>query len=79
MAETIGSLIDKLSIMNLKLWHQEEIKHDPKANDKTVADSARKIGILNKQRNDLIEEIDEAMLRVANGQAPKIYKQIKMY
>ena len=77
--DTLGSLIDKLTIMNLKLWHQEDIKHDPDADDKTVANAARKIAILNKQRNDLIEEIDEVAILIGNGNPPKVYKQIKMY
>jgi len=73
--ETLGKLIDQLSIMNLKLWHLEDIKHDPEASDSEVADTARKIGVANKQRNALIEEIDE----MASGGKFPTYKQIKMY
>ena len=39
MSETLGSLIDKLTTANLRLWHLEEIKHDDDANDSEVADS----------------------------------------
>ena len=59
MSETLGSLIDKLTIANLRLWHLEEVKHDELASDSEVADVARKIGVVNKQRNALIDEIDE--------------------
>ncbi len=79
MAETLGSLIDKLSVMNLKIWHQEEIKHRSSLDDATIADAARKIGVLNKQRNDLIQEIDEMMLAISKGKVPRIYYQVKMY
>ena len=75
MAETLGSLCDKLAIMNLKLWHLEDIKHDPNSNDEKVADVARKIAIANKQRNALIEEIDEM---ASKGKFP-VYKQLKLY
>ena len=51
MSETLGSLIDKLTIANLRLWHLEEVKHDELASDSEVADVARKIGVVNKQRN----------------------------
>jgi len=79
MAETLGSLVDKLSVMNLKLWHQEEIKHRTSLEDSTIADAARKIGVLNKQRNDLIQEIDEMVVNIGNGKPPKVYYQVKMY
>jgi len=72
--ETLGSLVDKLSIMNLKLWHMEEVKHSD-ASDKIIAGASRKIAVLNKQRNALIEEIDE----MANKGEFPIYKQVKMY
>jgi cell division protein FtsB len=56
--ETLGSLIDKLTIANVRLWHLEETKHDTSADDAQVAAAARKIGVVNKQRNALIDEID---------------------
>lgn len=59
MAETLGSLVDKLTIANVRLWHLEEVKHDAGADDGVVADAARKIAVVNKQRNALIDEIDE--------------------
>ncbi len=59
MAETLGSLVDKLTIANIRLWHLEEIKHRESASDADVADAARKIAVVNKQRNSLIDEIDE--------------------
>ena len=39
MSETLGSLIDKLTIANLRLWHLEEVKHDDETSDSDVADS----------------------------------------
>jgi hypothetical protein len=65
--ETPGSLIDKLAIVNLKLWHQEEVAHDPKADDHTVAVAKRKIDGLNLQRNALVQEYDEMMSTIING------------
>ena len=58
MAETLGSLIDKLSIANIRLWHLEEVKHSAEADDKSVAAASRRIAVANKQRNALIDEID---------------------
>ena len=28
MAETLGSLIDKLTIANIRLWHLEDVRRD---------------------------------------------------
>ena len=75
MAETLGNLIDKLTIANLKIWMCEDIKRDPNATDKQIADATRKTNIINQQRNDLIQEIDELLVDVVNGKPMKTYKQ----
>jgi cell division protein FtsB len=75
--ETPGSLIDKLSIVNLKLWHQEEIAHDPKAVDFVVAAAKRKIDGLNLQRNALVQELDELFRDVVEGR--KLYPVVPQF
>lgn len=55
--ETPGSLIDKLSIVNLKIFQLEDIKRGPHT-DKEIADATRKTNELNSHRNKLIAEID---------------------
>ena len=80
MSETLGSLIDKLTIANLRLWHLEEVKHDGEASDSEVADVARKIGVVNKQRNALIDEIDEFLDDARhNLKKPIISPKLKLY
>lgn len=80
MAETLGTLQDKLQVTNLKLWHAEEVAHDPDASDKEIADAKRRINILNNQRNDLIQEWDELFARsLQTGVAPKVFPQLKNY
>ena len=73
--ETIGNLIDKLTIVNLKIWACEDVKREA-TDDKTIADATRKTNILNPQRNDLIQEIDEMILGLVQGkQVMKSYGQ----
>ena len=73
--ETFGNLIDKLTIVNLKIWNLEDIKRDSKE-DKVIADATRKTNTLNQQRTDLIQEIDEMLIDAANGKVSfKNYKQ----
>lgn len=73
--DTFGNIIDKLTIVNLKIWKYEDIKRDSK-DDKVIADATRKTNILNEQRNDLIQEIDEMLIDASNGKINfKNYKQ----
>ena len=65
--ETLGSLTDKLGVVNLKLWHQEEKAQAAGADDHTVAEAKRKISGLNLQRNALMQEIDELFQAVVEG------------
>lgn len=80
--ETIGNLIDKLTIANLRIWMAEDIKRDKKATNKQIADATRITNVVNQLRNDLIQEIDEMIIGVADGKIKmKSYKQgnTKMY
>ncbi len=80
MAETVGSLVDKISIMNLKLWHLEDEARRTDVDDSHIAEVKRRIDVANLQRNDLIEELDVLMADFLTGEkAPKVYKQLKMY
>jgi len=73
--ETIGNLIDKLTIVNLKIWKFEDIKRISNNNDQ-IADSTKKTNILNQQRTDLIQEIDELIIDlIKNKKQMKLYNQ----
>ena len=77
--DTLGSLIDKLTIVNLKIWMFEDVKRDSK-NDHIVADATRKTNILNRQRNNLIQEIDELVIGLIDGsKIMKNYELVKKY
>ena len=80
--ETIGNLIDKLTIANIRIWMAEDIKRDKNATDKQIADATRVTNVVNTLRTDLIQEIDEAVNEmVGTGNLQKLYKQgaTKMY
>ena len=80
--ETIGNLIDKLTIANIRIWMAEDIKRDKNATDKQIADATRVTNVVNSLRTDLIQEIDESINEmVSTGKVQKLYKQgaTKMY
>jgi len=73
--ETVGNLIDKLTVTNLKIWHLEDLKRDS-SDDKLVANATRKTNTLNQLRNDLIQEIDETINKMIVSREPvKLYGQ----
>ena len=79
---TIANLIDSLSIWKIKIFNLGNIKRDTLSSDKAIADATKKTNILNVQRNDLIQEIDQKLNEmVKTGELQKLYSQgsTKMY
>ena len=57
---------------NFRLWHEEDTARSPSATDAEIADVKRSIDKLNQARNDMIEQLDDALteqLTVANVSA----------
>ena len=80
--DTFGSLVDKLSIVNLRIWMAEDIKRDPKATDEQLAKATKITNVANQQRSDLVQEMDEMLNEmILTGKVQKLYKQgsTKMY
>jgi hypothetical protein len=80
--DTVGNLIDKLTVVNIRIWTCEDVKRNPSATDGEIAKATRVTNIANQQRNDLIQEIDEKINdMVINLKPQKLYSQgsTKMY
>jgi hypothetical protein len=74
--ETLGGLIDKLSVVNIRIWFAEDIKRNKNASDKQIADACRITNVANSHRNDLIQEIDELINSMILSKTPqRLYKQ----
>ena len=79
-SETPGSMIDRLSINALKIYHMnDEIQRGD------VAESHRKkcfgkLSILQEQREDLSQCLDKLLVDLSTGKKRlKVYQQMKMY
>lgn len=78
--ETIGSLIDKLNINELKIYHTTELKNGTDTTEETLEKCNNKLSILTEQREDLIEELQELIDDVLSGRKQlKLYRQLKLY
>jgi uncharacterized protein DUF4254 len=80
--DTIGNLIDKLTIVNIRIWMAEDIKRAKDATDEAIAAATKITNVANQQRNDLIQEIDEKINHmIKTGELQKLYGQgtTKMY
>jgi hypothetical protein len=80
--ETVGNLIDKLTVTNIRIWMAEDIKRKKDATDLEISRATKLTNIANQQRNDLIQEIDEMINEIViSGKPQKLYKQgsTKMY
>jgi hypothetical protein len=56
--ETLGSLVDKLTIANVRLWHLEDRRRDRSLPDEERLKAADLVAVVNGERNMLIDEID---------------------
>ena len=79
-SESPAWALDRLSILELKIYHMEE-----EANRKEASESHRekcnaKLQVLLTQREDLSFAIDDLLRDIASGSKyMKVYKQMKMY
>ena len=75
MAETLGSLVDKLSIKNLRIWHLEEALEKDNGSEELKA----KRDLADKQRQNLVEEINGFLVAALQGEVCIRDEKIKMY
>ena len=77
MAETLGSLVDKLSIKNLRIWHLDEALEQKNTSD--YAELKAKRDLADKQRQTLVNEINDFLVSAFNGEVCIRDEKIKLY
>lgn len=80
MAETIGSLVDKISIVELKVFHMQKQTERQDATDEHRQICAQRLRVLEEQLSDLGNELSDLFDAVLSGKKKmKVYRQFKMY
>lgn len=72
--------IDRLSILNLKIYHMQEQTERTDTTTGHIAACRKKLDVLLEQKKDLSSAIDQLLDDIRNGiKYMKVYKQMKMY
>lgn len=66
--EELSALVLGNHRANYDLWHEEDQARAPEVSDGGIARVKRSIDSLNQRRNDVVEAMDELLLREAPGQ-----------
>jgi hypothetical protein len=78
--ETAGSVIDRLSILALRIFHMEEQAQRPDADEAHRNKASARLEVLTVQHRDLAEALRELIEDIFAGRKlHKIYRQMKMY
>jgi len=79
-SETPAWLLDRMSILMLKIYHMKEQTGRTDASAEHIARCQNKLNILMEQKTDMQLAFDELMEDISNGNRRfKVYRQMKMY
>jgi hypothetical protein len=79
-SETPAWLLDRMSILMLKIFHMEEQTQRTDASAEHIAKCQSKLNILLEQKTDMRAAFDELMEDIGKGARRfKVYRQMKMY
>jgi hypothetical protein len=79
-SESPGLIIDRLSILALKIFHTQEEIDRPHAPEGHADRNRARLALLTEQRDDLVSCLDQLWGEVLAGRRRfKIYRQLKMY
>ena len=78
--ESPGWVVDRLSILNLKIYHMNEQVQRKNVTAEHILNCEKKMVVLQNQRIDLSNSFDELLEEYKEGiKKMKVYRQMKMY
>ena len=79
-SETPGSILDRLSINALKIYHMDEEIQRLDVTEDHRKKCSGKLSVLQDQRNDLRKSLEKLLADLSDGKKRlKVYQQMKMY
>ncbi len=79
-SETPAWLLDRMSILMLKIYHMKEQTERKDASDEHIRKCLAKLHVLMEQKNDMRLAFDEMIEDISAGvRRFKVYRQMKMY
>lgn len=78
MAETLGSLVDKLTIKQIRQYHLQEML-DKKDTKFSIKELKQKMQVLEEQKGQMLKEIDSFVKDACSGNIPLRDEKIKLY
>jgi len=79
-SETPAWLLDRMSILMLKIYHMKEQTERKDASDEHIKKCQSKLQVLMEQKGDMRLAFDEMIEDIGNGvRRFKVYRQMKMY
>ncbi|MFC1809092.1 DUF4254 domain-containing protein [Candidatus Omnitrophota bacterium] len=78
MAETLGSLVDKLSIKSIREFYIKKMLRQKKAKF-SKKDLTSRLDLLQEQKKTLMKEIDAFVVQAMEGNIPLRDEKIKLY
>jgi hypothetical protein len=79
-SETPGLIVDRLSILALKIYHTKLEANRESASDAHRLRNCERLHILEQQRNDLATCLDQLWRQIVHGERRfRLYRQMKMY
>jgi len=79
-SETPGLIVDRLSILALKIYHTAEEAHRASATEQHRSRNLERLRILEQQRDDLAACLDQLWRQILRGERRfRLYRQMKMY
>jgi len=79
-SESAGAIVDRLSILTLKIYHMREETLRAEASEAHRAKCQDKLRVLEEQRGDLAQALAQLLDDLGGGRKRfKVYRQMKMY
>ncbi len=79
-SESVGLMIDRLSILSLKIYHTQQEVERTNAPQGHAELNRERLALLREQRTDLENALDELWADILAGRKRfKVYRQLKMY